>query len=623
MIEKHSPVHLIITLLLMAISLNSFTQKYNSPILRFDPPNWWTGMKETNLEILVSCPNIQQYEITLLNPTNCKIVSITAATNRDYYYVELEIGKNQKAGDLIFQLKGKKGQQHEYRYSILERIPSKNNRGLDASDLIYLVFPDRFSNGDQTNDSFVAMQEKTCDRSGLKARHGGDIKGIENHLDYFTELGVTALWLNPVLENDQDYESYHGYAATDLYRVDPRFGTNTSYRAFVENCHSKGIKVIWDVVYNHWGNQNYLYKNLPDSNWVHRFKEFTRTTYRAEVLLDPYASDYDKKLMTDAWFDKHMPDLNQQDPHLAKYLIQNSIWWIEYAGLDAFRIDTYAYPDQIFMKKLNEAILREYPDFFSFGETWVQGTPIQAWFTEEAYVKKDYTSSLQSVTDFQLYYAITNGLNEPFGWSEGFRRIELTLSQDVLYKRPTSLVTFLDNHDLSRFYSQIGEDYNKFKMGIAMMYTLRGIPSIYYGTEILMKNYADPDAKVREDFPGGWRGDKANKFIQTGRTELENDAFNFCKTLGQWRKQNAWIGEATLTQFVPENNTYVYFRRHNGKALMCMYNGNETEISIETDRFQECLNDRKISMNILTGEKIIIEKKINLPARSVTLLELQ
>jgi glycosidase len=431
------------------------------------------------------------------------------------------------------------------------------------------------------------------------------------------------MWINPVIENNQDYESYHGYAATDLYKIDPRFGDNELYKSLVKDCHSKQIKVIWDVVYNHWGNKNWLFQNLPDSNWVHWFKDFTRTNYRAEVLLDPYASDSDKNRMTNAWFDKHMPDLNQQDEHLAKYLIQNSIWWIEYAGIDAFRIDTYAYPDQQFMKHLNESIRKEYPDFVLFGETWVQGTPVQAWYTENCYLKKNYSSSLQGVTDFQLYYAITKGLNEKTGWEEGFSRIELTLSHDILYGDPTHLVTFLDNHDLSRYYSVIGEDFNKYKMGIALMYTLRGIPSIYYGTEILMKNFADPDAKVREDFVGGWKDDTMNKFNSSGRNAQENAAFEFCSALGNWRRMNKWIATAKLKQFVPEHNTYVYFRYDDSHMLMCIYNDSENEKEVEMGRYAECLKNKSSATNILTQQKELLNQNIKIPAKGFKLLMLE
>jgi glycosidase len=317
-----------------------------------------------------------------------------------------------------------------------------------------------------------------------------------------------------------------------------------------------------------------------------------------------------------------MPDLNQQSPTLARYLIQNSLWWIEYAGIDAFRIDTYAYPDQEFMAQLNTAIRREYPDFTLFGETWVQGSNVQSWFTENSPVSASLNSHLHGVTDFQLYYAITKGLNENFGWEEGFRRIELTLGHDHLYYKPNQNVTFLDNHDLSRIYSVLGEDFRKWKMAVALMYTLRGIPSIYYGTEILMKNFSDPDAKVREDFPGGWANDKTNKFLPSGRSKEENEAFEYIKTLGNWRKQNPWLGSAKLTQFVPENNTYVYFRTDGERVLMAIYNGNTTATSLELKRFSECLQGRSVGKDILTNQRIHLEDKIELAPQTFYLYEM-
>ena len=325
--------------------------------------------------------------------------------------------------------------------------------------------------------------------------------------------------------------------------------------------------------------------------------------------------------MSNAWFDKHMPDLNQQDTHLATYLIQNSIWWIEYAHIDAYRIDTYAYPDQLFMKNLNEAVLREYPSFMLFGETWVQGSPVQAWFTGDNGLNANYSSSLHGVTDFQLYFAITNGLNEDFGWENGFRRIEMTLGHDYLYKNPYLNVTHLDNHDLSRFYSMVKEDFSKWKMGMAMLYTLRGIPQIYYGTEILMKNYSDPDAKVREDFPGGWIGDTLNKFNPSNLNEKELEAFLFCQKLGNFRKENSWFGNSRLKQFVPEDNTYVYFRYDDEHLVMCVYNGNAKEQIMDLSRFEECLKGHTKAKNILTGETLVITKSWTSPPKSVAIFE--
>ncbi len=607
-------------LLIASLQLLISSFLYSQAIVRADPPNWWTGMQHNKVEILFNAKYIAKCR-AFIQSDYCKIIDTTPLPNPDYLLVEIEIAPDCPPGKLEFSFASSRND-YSYSFPIESRSP-KTSKGLNASDLIYLVFPDRFANGDPSNDNNPSLLEPKADRGGLKTRHGGDIQGISNHLDYFTQLGVTALWLNPVLENNQPYESYHGYAATDLYKVDPRLGTNELYKQLVDQCHKKGIKVIWDVVYNHWGNEHHLFKNLPDSNWVHWFQQFTRTSYRAETLMDPYASKADRDIMTNAWFDKHMPDLNQQDPHLARYLIQNSLWWVEYAGIDAFRIDTYAYPDQTFMKQLDEAMRREYPDFFLFGETWVQGSPVQAWFTEESEVKKDFNSSLHSVTDFQLFYAITKGLKENFGWEEGFRRIELTLAHDILYKEPNNLVTFLDNHDLSRFYSMMGEDMASFKMGIALLYTLRGIPSIYYGTEILMKNFSDPDAKVREDFPGGWPGDASNKFIAPGRTKQEQEAFDFCAVLGTWRKANTWFGNSKLMQFVPEENTYVYFRYDDKHTVMCVYNGNDKPHSLKLDRFAERIGNAKVGRDIIGKRELALEKELVLEPRSVMVVVLE
>ncbi len=599
----------------LLLCLTSFAQS----IVRADPPNWWSGMQQNKIEILFQAKYIAKCR-AFINSEHCKILGTTPLPNSDYLLVEIEISPDCPPGKLEFTFASSR---NDYEYSFpIESRSTKTTKGLGANDLVYLVFPDRFSNGDPSNDNNPSLLEPKADRGGLKSRHGGDIQGITNHIGHFQELGVTALWLNPVLENNQPYESYHGYAATDLYKVDPRLGTNASYKQLVAECHKKGIKVIWDVVYNHWGNEHHLFKNLPDSNWVHWFPKFTRTSYRAETLMDPYASKADRDIMTNAWFDKHMPDLNQQDPHLARYLIQNSLWWVEYAGIDAFRIDTYAYPDQIFMKQLDEAMRLEYPDFFLFGETWVQGSPVQAWFTEEAEVKKNFNSSLHSVTDFQLYYAITKGLKENFGWEEGFRRIELTLAHDILYKEPNNLVTFLDNHDLSRFYSMMGEDMASFKMGIALLYTLRGIPSIYYGTEILMKNYSDPDAKVREDFPGGWPGDTSNKFTSSGRTRQEQEAFDFCSILGTWRKANPWLGKSKLMQFVPEENTYVYFRYDDMHTVMCVYNGNDKAHTLKLDRFSERIGNVKVGRDVISRRELELSKELVVDPRQVLVIEL-
>jgi neopullulanase len=621
--STNRPFRLLFIFLTVTISschLTGLAKTSQQPFDRVDPPNWWIGMKEQTVELLFQGPNIQNYSVSV-EGINTKITQITRPSNTSYLFVTIHIGSNQETGDLKFIFTGEHKKKFTYAYPLLQKNAA-HTRGIDASDLIYLVFPDRFANGDTTNDVFAKMNEPNIDRQGLKSRHGGDLQGLINHLDYIHELGTTAIWVNPVLENNQPKESYHGYAFTDLYKIDPRLGNNALYKNFVDSCHKHGTQVIWDAVFNHWGNEHHLFKNLPDSSWIHWFGQFTRTNYRAETLMDPYASEADKKIMSNAWFDHHMPDLNQQSPTLARYLIQNSLWWIEYAGIDAFRIDTYAYPDQEFMAQLNTAIRREYPDFTLFGETWVQGSNVQAWFTENSPISASFNSYLHGVTDFQLYYAITKGLNENFGWEEGFRRIELTLGHDHLYFQPNQNVTFLDNHDLSRIYSVLGEDIRKWKMAVAMMYTLRGIPSIYYGTEILMKNFSDPDAKVREDFPGGWAKDKTNKFVPNGRTKEENEAFDFIKTLGNWRKQNSWLGTAKLTQFVPENNTYVYFRTDGEHLLMAIYNGNSTTTPLDLKRFSECLQGLSVGKDILSNQRIHLEDKIELAPQTFYLYDM-
>jgi glycosidase len=621
-VYKHFLKSSLIALLLSGcISLKA--KKDPVTIDRVDPPCWWTCMEMDTIQITLHGKNIADFSQVSTNYSGFQIIDVAQVPNKNYLFLTACISQNALPGNATISCSSTKSKKPIQATFEIRKRNGYQPKGLHANDAIYLVFPDRFINGNTDNDAFAYLNEKQADRNGLKSRHGGDLQGLQKGLDYIKDLGFTSIWINPVLENNQPYESYHGYAATDLYKIDPRFGSNELYKQLVNDIHAKDMKVIWDVVYNHWGNANWMFVDLPDSNWVHWYPNFTRTSYRAETLMDPYASQSDKKQMTDGWFDHHMPDLNQQNTLLATYLIQNSIWWIEYAGIDAFRIDTYAYPDQLFMKKLNEAIMKEYSNFFIFGETWVQGSPIQAWFTKNNPENRDYSSSLHGVTDFQLFYAITKGLNENFGWEEGFRRIELTLAQDILYENAYNNVTHLDNHDLSRFYSAINEDFNKWKMGIALLLTLRGIPQVYYGTEILMKNYANPDALVREDFPGGWSTDSIQKFTAEGRSAKENEAYNYISSLLNWRKQNPWFGASKLIQFVPEENTYVYFRIDGNKTVMCAFNLNEKDIELDLNRFQECLKGRTRALEITSGARVNLSEKLVLSPKSNFVYELK
>ncbi len=436
----------------------------------------------------------------------------------------------------------------------------------------------------------------------------------------FRDLGATALWINPLLTNDQPYESYHGYAATEHYQIDPRFGKLEEYKSLVNECHQSGIKVIIDIVFNHVGANHHLIRDLPAKDWIHIWPEFQKTSYRAPTLMDPYASEADRKIMTDGWFDHHMPDLNQQNELLANFLIYNSIWWIEMTGIDAYRVDTYAYSDADFMAKWAKTIKNFYPKFSFFGETWVHGSPIQAHFTQNNNMNGDFNTELPAVTDFQLYYAINDALSKPQDWTGGLAKIYYTLAKDFIYEDPSRNVLFLDNHDLGRFYSMVNEDFDKWKMGIGWLLTTRGIPMIYYGTEILMTGHTDPDAKVRADYPGGWSTDEVDKFIEEGRTDQENEAYNYIRKLAQFRKTSKAIRNGKLMQFVPIDGVYVYFRYTDAETIMVLMNTSETESTLDMERFQERIRTGSSAKNVMTDHQVELG---NLKISSKSLLILQ
>jgi glycosidase len=603
----------------------NFFENTGSPwIQRIDPPNWFSGMNNREVELLFYSNDKEELTISL-HPESEKyasLLNVEKSKLNNYYFVYLSV-KSQPEDNCVFFIVNKAGSSASAMvpYSITPR--SAQPLGLSQADAIYMIFPDRFANGNLKNDSIPNYFQGTH-RDELKGRRGGDIQGICDHLDYISDLGFNALWINPMVENNEKRDSYHGYATTDSYLIDPRIGTLDELNKLTTSMKKKEMKHVWDVVYNHWGDQHKLFREMPDSNWFHWFPTYTKTNYRAETMLDPYASEYDKSLMANGWFDTHMPDLNQQDEHLSKYLIQNSLWWIEMGKIDAFRIDTYSYPDQLFMSKLNAAVKKEYPNFFLFGETWVQGSAVQAWFTEGQKIHQNFDSQLDGVTDFQLFYAMTKGLTEPFGWEEGLRRIELDLAHDHLYAHPENLVTFLDNHDLARIYSVYNKDFEKWKMAHAMLLTLRGIPCIYYGTEILMTGFCDPDAHVREEFPGGWPDHKANAFEKKGRTEIQNEAFDFLQTLLTYRKNNEWLATSKLTQFVPNDNTYAYARKSadGKKTLLCIYNLNEKPFDFTMESLKEITQGLLKGKNILDGSTISWKKSLSIPNKGFYIIEI-
>jgi glycosidase len=601
--QKHNMLENVIkSVLVVGLFLISCVQISAQSAVQCDPPNWYTNTNYRQLDLLVRGIDFSKV-LPIQVEGDVKILSFQPMKNSQYAILKIEIPQKCKAQNIGFTFIQKDEEFHSRvnKYELIFPIKERSSfqpSGLETSDLMYMIYPDRFSNGDPNNDSIPGLYQGEK-RNGEKTRHGGDLKGIINHLDYVQSLHSTAVWLNPVLENNQPRDSYHGYATTNSYKVDARLGSNEDYLQFSRLCHDINMKVVWDVIYNHWGNEHYLFKNIPDSSWFHFYPTFTKTNYRAETLMDPYSSDIDRDRMSNGWFDTHMPDLNQNNPDLSKYLIQNSIWWVLAGEIDAYRIDTYSYPDQKFMADLNQALRDEFPNFFLFGETWVQSSPVQAYFTEQ-FKNAPYNSNLNGVTDFQLYFAITKGLNENFGWEEGLRRIQMTLAQDFIYSEPSNNVTFLDNHDLSRFYSVINKDYKKWQAGMGMLLTLRGIPCIYYGTEYLFEGYTNPDDLVRQEFNGGWPGDKKNFFTQENITKQEKEAFAFYQALTKFR-QSSNLGSMQLRQFVPEDNVYVYFRYDKKDTYMIVVNlGSES--ALQLGRYSEMLEGSSKLTNVLTGE---------------------
>ena len=595
-------------------------QAQTMTIQRVEPVSWFVDMQNPEVELLVYGKGIGNAKVSL-RYKGVKIVKTAKVANENYLFVTLNIAKNTEAGNvpLVIRLGENKT---IYNYP----LQKKNVQGaqtLTPADLVYLIMPDRFANGNPENDNIATAKEPTSDRKGLKTRHGGDLQGITNNLDYLTKLGVTALWLNPVQANDQPSESYHGYAFTDHYAIDPRLGSNADYQNLIDKCHEKGMKVIMDYVHNHTGNEHFFIKDLPSPDWIHQTDTFVRTTYRTSTLLDPHAAASDRNQFANGWFDKHMPDLNQQNLHVANYLIQNNLWWAAKTGIDAYRVDTYSYPDMAFMSRFAQTMHDEFPTMSIFGEVWVDFVPTQAAFTKNNNLLPNYNSNLGGVTDFNLYYAMTKALNQNFGWDTGLMQIYQSLAQDFMYENADRNVVFLDNHDLSRYLSVVNEDVKKLKMAMAFLLTTRGVPQIYYGTEVLMKNYSNPDALVREDFLGGWKTDSANLFLESGRSKAQNEMYDYIATIAQWRKTNDAIKNGALMQFVPQNGVYVYFRYHKNSSVMVVMNQNETEISLDKNRFSERLNGYKNAKNIVSKASFGLQnEQIKVAGMTTSIFEL-
>lgn len=631
------------TILFLFCLLFAFAQNQaqNPTIKRIDPTNWWVGMKNPALQLMVYGDNIKGCKVNI-DYAGVTIEKVNEVENPNYLFVDVRIAPTTKAGKFnvelskTVQVKAKKNKIVDQVLKITQpyelKVRDQKPQEINAQDFIYLILPDRFANSDPSNDKFADMADTESDRKNPFLRHGGDLQGITDHLDYFKEIGVTALWLNPVVENNQPQtneggnmrSAYHGYGFTDQYNVDRRLGGNAAYKKFVEAAHAKGLKVIQDAVYNHVGINHWILKDMPMKDWLHQWDTYTNTSYRDEPVVDiVHGNKSDFKVMQDGFFVPFLPDLNHNNPFVTNYLIQHALWTVEYFGVDGWRIDTYQYNDLAFMNRCNTALLDEYPKMFITGENSVSSPVSQAYYTRNN-LNVPFKSNLPSPNDFVLYKATSPALNEKFGWNDGFNRLYSTLATDLLYENPSLNMTFLDNHDENRFFSVIGEDMNKYKQGIAFLLTTRGTPSLYYGTEILMKNFKDPsDAEVRRDFPGGWKEDAQNKFLASNRTAKENEAFDFVKKLANYRKTSTALQSGKLTQFLPQNGIYVYFRNDAKSTVMVVMSQNEKEQTISTKRFAEMMGSFKQGKNVLTDATISDMSNLVVPSGSVQVIELK
>lgn len=564
------------------------------------PTNWWANMRNPNVQLMLHGKEVGKMPDFTIKYPGVTVTKVHKVSNPNYVFLDLTIAENTGPG--ILKIKsGKKAFDFELKHRRAGNGISFA-RGVTSHDLMYLIMPDRFSNGDESNDCVPGMRDQSLNRDSIYHRHGGDLKGVQNHLDYLQSFGVTAIWLNPVIENDMPERTEHGYAFTNHYKVDPRIGGAKAYKELIDAAHSKNMKIIQDAVYNHIGIYHFTFLDPPMDDWLNQWPQYTQTTYKDQVLFDPYASENQKKQMSDGWFVPSMPDLNQKNVYVENFLIQHAIWTVEEFGIDGWRIDTYAYNDLDFMNRCNQALMHEYPKLTMFGETWVHGVINQSYFCENNY-DIPYKSNLQAVTDFQTLWGITDAMTKDFGWNEGVNRLYTTLAQDFVYKDPMRNVIFLDNHDLSRFYSVINEDELKYKAALSWLLTSRGIPQLYYGGEVGMPGVTHPnDGYVRKDFPGGWKSDSLNKFTIAGRTAKEEGIWRHIAKLANFRKESSAITTGKMMQFSPKEGEYVFFRYDDSQTVMTILNTSKTTQLIAMDTYKERTNGYARKKNIQTGE---------------------
>jgi glycosidase len=612
--------HLVFFFYITSISL-VFSQK--TTVQHVEPPNWWTGMQHHELEVMIHGNEIAKLEV---KSPDLKVLEVHRTENVNYVFITIETALL-APGTYHFQFYNGKKKVMEIPYELIERsVSSAQRKSFDATDVLYLLMPDRFSNGNESNDSDPTTYEKG-NRSLPGGRHGGDIQGMIGHLDYIKELGATTIWPTPLLEDNDSTYSYHTYGQSNLYKVDPRYGTNSDYKQFVTEAHRRDLKVIQDMVPNHIGYMHWMMKDLPTYTWIHQFPGYAQSNYRMTSQMDPNGSKRDLTYCASGWFVPSMPDLNQSNPLVLNYLIQNALWWIEYANLDGFRVDTYSFNDKTGIAAWTKAITDEYPHFNIVGEVWMHDqAQISYWQSDSPIAKlQSYNSYLPSVMDFTLQDAFQQVFKESQPtWEKGTIRFYENFVNDFLYANPNNLLVFMENHDTHRFNEDF-PDFKHYQMGLGLIMTIRGIPQIYYGSEIGMRGNKDKgDADIRHDFPGGWKNDSQNAFVSSGRNVAQNAYFNYTKQLLNWRKTAIAVHEGKTLQFLPENNVYVYFRIHEQQVVMVVMNNSDMEQTIDLSRFQEGISNFTTAKNVMSGEnRSLLDQQWKIHATSLSIFELK
>lgn len=613
--------HTLILLIVFLFSWGGGQAARAMEIKKVAPSFWWAGMKNPELQILLYGENLALSDVSV-SGEGIFLKETVRQDNPNYLLLYLDLSEAKAQTFQILLKNGKKKLQIPYELKSRVRR-GEDVKGFTSEDVLYLIMPDRFANGNPENDVVDGMREKKVDRADAFARHGGDIQGISSHLDYIADLGVTAIWLNPTQENDMESGSYHGYAITDYYQIDRRFGSNEDFCALVEKAHEKNLKVVMDMIFNHCGSENYLFKDKPSKDWFNYRSNYVQTSFKTASVMDIHASAFEKKIATDGWFTSVMPDFNQRNRHVARYLIQSSIWWIEYAGINGIRQDTHPYADFDFMSQWCKEVLDEYPYFNIVGETWLNSNVLVSYWQKDSKLAAPLNSNLPTVMDFPLQALINQAFDEETGeWGGGLYKLYDYQTQDLVYANPMNLLTFLDNHDTSRFAQtdEMAKNLKRYKQAMVFLLTTRGIPQIYYGTEILMTgDKGKGDGDLRKDFPGGWQGDTRNCFAKNGRTALENEAFEFTRQLLNWRKGNQVIGKGSLKHYSIQNGVYVYQREFNGKSVVVIMNGTDDSKELDLAPYQEIL-PRENALDVLTGKNVNLSGKLCLDGRENLIL---